>query len=99
MQIENNKVRELVRALDLDEDAVYAEYSGRGMYGRSCFGIRVGQYDNVNETLLGVALAEVFGSDDAWDIARSMRSDSLGLGSIIYFPGWEIEDAEEFAEV
>lgn len=97
MQIENAKLLELVYALDLDQDAIYPEYSGRGMYGRTCVGIVLDRYTDTNQALLGVALADTFGTDDAWDIARAMRTDSMGLGTIVYFPGWELEDAEEFA--
>lgn len=58
-------------------------YSGRGMYGRSCVGVTLGRNSEVTEFGLGVKLALALG-EDAEDL--DPRTDSMGLGSIIYFP-------------
>ena len=59
-------------------------YSGRGMYGRACLGVAV---DNVGRLLSGI-VHEV-NDDNREEIAeafRGMAMDSLGLGTIVYFP-------------
>lgn len=94
MQLERDDIERLLHDLDLDEDALREDYSGRSMYGRTCFGITLEQYSEINEVALGVALHEVF-DDTAWELARAARFDSMGLGRIVYFPGFEVEAAED----
>lgn len=72
--------QEIAADADLDEDAVYANYSGRGMYGRECLGFTFSS----DSTLLrlGVALHRHFGGD----LPADVRTDSLGCDRIVYFP-------------
>jgi len=67
-------------------------YSGRNMHGRSCIGF-VGQ---ASAFKLGVAFAEVFTADFAYDIGEPI-TDSMGYDTITYFPGLsvEVEDDDE----
>ena len=88
-------------------------YSGRGMFGKECLGVEVDRGSmgsfiaDVIDTLHSrvdssgddeEAEAEV---DDAFDAVaqgfRRMNTDSMGLGSILYFPGvpFEDEDADD----
>lgn len=69
----------------------YLKYSGRGMYGDTC----VGFSGDVNEMLLGLAASQVLGVDDARTLATKARSDSMGMGVIIYFPGVSLESDDE----
>ena len=72
----------LIRALEsLDLSA--RSYSGRGMYGRNCVGVTLGRNSEYTEFGLGVALALALG-EEAADLQA--RTDSMGLGSIVYFP-------------
>ena len=76
------KTEQQVKALiDALEDAGYdpCAYSGRGMYGKECVALRG---DNIN----------------LWEVARSLpedlnvpepRTDSMGLGIVIYWPSYE----------
>lgn len=66
------------------------DYSGRYMYGDKCPAIK--SEDNVAKLLSNIinsVLDEEF-DDDEKDILREMfdnvRTDSLGLGIVIYFP-------------
>ena len=78
---------------DVIENAGYEtrSYSGRGMYGKSCLGV---QTDNVIDTLVDI-LHWAFGEGEDglfYDTAKALRSaktDSMGMGSIIYFPDCE----------
>jgi hypothetical protein len=76
-------------------------YSGRGMYGRNCLGI---DSDSDLGLLVSAMLEYVTDSledDDLHDAVRTiadafrdMRTDSMGLGIIVYFPKikWQHED-------
>lgn len=72
-----------------DED-VRREYSGRAMCGTTCFGIVApGDY----ALILGVALQRVLGEENpetAERLSHAACTDSMGLSTIFYFPGWTI---------
>lgn|SRR5262245_55842800 len=82
----------------LEEDALREDYSGRAMYGATCFGVVC----ELNEMLqFVVALSRNTPDHDemdavVYDLVRSTRSDGMGLSSIWYWPGWAVE-AEEGA--
>lgn len=67
---------------------VYEQYSGRGMYGRQCFGITVPRESGANiGTVLTTIILELV--DAEWDVGPElwkMSYDSLGLDMIYYFP-------------
>ena len=73
---------EILKATDHDVRA----YSGRGMGGNECLGVSVG-------CLIGQFVADVMVAMEAEEIDvvadafRKMREDSLGRGTIVYFPG------------
>lgn len=68
----------------------YPDYSGRGMYGSTCPGITVN--GGMEPFELALALAEYVsetedvGPYELGDILGGSRTDSMGLGYIIYFP-------------
>jgi hypothetical protein len=82
-------------------------YSGRGMFGADCLGVTI-------SCSLGSFIADVMNStldrfsdyDDqpaAGEVAeafRSMRTDSMGHDTIVYFPGipYTVDDAGEDEE-
>jgi hypothetical protein len=79
---------------DLTEDAVYDGYSGRAMYGATCFGI---VHDSPGQLLaffatLGAISEHAYGLDmhDIGRLAQGARQDDLGLSTITYFPGFEL---------
>jgi hypothetical protein len=65
-------------------------YSGRGMQGRECLGVDLPAGADRD---LGRMLAEVIGAmgpgenDIVAGAFRRMRTDALGCGSVVYFPG------------
>lgn len=76
-------------------------YSGRSMYGKECLGVDIGR------SSLGSFIADVIegmesqvGAENREEIAeafRSMSTDSMGLGMIVYFPSvpYEGEGSED----
>jgi hypothetical protein len=70
--------------LDFDE-VVYQGYSGRAMYGATCFGVT---HNGVSELLQFVLACDREGLE--LDFLESARQDDLGLSTITYFPGFEL---------
>lgn len=78
---------------DLDQILDY-DYSGRGMYGRSCIGLRVDSMKQAVQVLVAVAEHD---ADLARLLAEEFTTDSLGMGIIAYFPGVQVADVPEMA--
>ena len=84
------------------ERAVRTDYSGRAMYGDSCFGL---VHDTPGELIRFVFELEeelqLSGRDDRWsdlmdfryEMSRDVRQDSMGLSGITYWPHVRISDA------
>jgi len=70
----------------------HLDYSGRGMFGRTCLGVSI-RYSHLRVASLAEKLGfeESFGDD-------STSVDALGKGLIVYFPGLHL-DAEAQAAV
>jgi hypothetical protein len=91
---------------NIGEHRVRADYSGRGMYGKTCIGVEC-KYGSVDSGAVQFALAMILSGDpdrndlswyevrDAMDEVPESRSDSMGLGQIVYFPGLTIEEGVE----
>ena len=67
-------------AWDIDGE-VYENYSGRGMYGKTCLGITV---ENLEKALFKLGRESADGSFSK-ELER-FETDSLGRSFIIYFP-------------
>lgn len=84
----------LRRALyDADAEASIDEYSGRAMYGAQCLGIVTDR--NPVAVMMRVVLGLWdCGEDDlaVWLAERDCRLDSMGLGTVIYWPGIALPD-------
>lgn len=73
----------------LDEDAVRADYSGRGMYGDTCVGI-VGSPGELTAYVAALAVTlETDGLDWSW--IGSVSQDSMGLDMIWYWRGLTVD--------
>ena len=70
---------------DNADATLYPDYSGRSMYGSQCvgFSVRGGNAES------RVTRAIVRSLDDAFadEMLSALRTDSLGLGVVVYFPG------------
>lgn len=74
------------------EDAYLTfDYSGRFMYGKTCFGI-VGGISEYGRFLVQLASTGPEGEDAAHELAQRVSTDSMGLDSIFYFPGVTISE-------
>lgn len=78
MKNQIKKVEEVAREVD---GRVRTDYSGRGMFGKTCYGIVCA---NINECL------EVAGKHGL----RNARTDNMGKNYIVYWPGITSEMAE-----
>ncbi len=88
------------------EDAGFdaRSYSGRGMYGRKCLSFNLEREENEFDAFLSIAESAqsyVESSDDGFELEdvttyfMGAKSDSMGLGTVIYFPNVEWEELED----
>lgn len=86
--------------IDVDENPPRWGYSGRGMYGKTCFGF-VGNDEDYTNFLF--TLIENNHEDDAHvsdaiqvarEFSRRMHRDNMGYEYIYYFPGITVLDNE-----
>lgn len=98
MQLTVDQVTDITLAADLELSSFTNTYSGRGMYGERCIGWDV---DDLSDApmVLALAFAEFLDPYEARRLAENARTDNMGLGYIIYFPGstcdgW-VEDEED----
>lgn len=61
------------------------DYSGRGMFGRKCFGV-VCDDPLSTAIVLADAIRDTECFNSAYDELGSPRTDSMGLSEILYFP-------------
>lgn len=98
MQIEKSSFQNIAESAGYGE--VRTDYSGRSMYGDTCPAI-VFDWTSVNLAELGVAILEEFvywaeddEKDEAIEKAKSMakmaRTDSMGFGTVVYFPDLDL---------
>jgi hypothetical protein len=84
-----------LEAAGLNEYEITEGYSGRGMYGATCFGVTV---EPSNLRYVYAALGYTMGSAEAADddmetaeaLLRTAAWDSMGRDFIVYFPGWSL---------
>lgn len=87
--------RSAIESFLSEYEEIRSDYSGRGMYGKTCFGIVT---DNLPRTLMEIAAGIVDysdadsgeGVDLVLDLAGVVCVDSMGLSSIVYFPGFDL---------
>jgi hypothetical protein len=83
--ITQEQIDNIVDDLGLDyEEGVYTNYSGRGMYGKTCVGFVLDSTDQI--LALGAALQEHLGT------IPYAAKDSMGYSTIIYFSQLQLED-------
>lgn len=105
MILENEQcqiLRNLVKNELLSDCSISENYSGRGMYGRKCFGIVIDRYTSACAMAFQLAaLLAKEGEEDllGW-LSGNVKEDSMGLGTIVYFPDiqWPENDGEEADE-
>tara|TARA_Y100000034_G_scaffold66233_1_gene79945 strand:+ start:2536 stop:2883 length:348 start_codon:yes stop_codon:yes gene_type:complete len=70
---------------------LYRGYSGRAMYGKTCFGIA---FYTSNDYGYFMAMLACYDEDLAMELGAP-RFDSLGLNVIAYWPNWDTADEDE----
>ena len=74
-----NFKQQLIDALEEHDIEPNLSYSGRGMYGERCVAVHCGGRNNVDEDDVLDAVKDIPG-------AQHPASDSLGLGTVLYWP-------------
>ncbi|UJE15729.1 hypothetical protein SEA_LIGMA_75 [Gordonia phage Ligma] len=95
--IARETIDEIICQLDLDEDQVRPDYSGRGMYGSTCLGFVTGTPTQVAQFTVLLALAanghDPFTEIDPYDLIEAIgdlppsSTDSMGYETITYWRG------------
>jgi hypothetical protein len=95
MEISKKVFQEAAFRADLTEEDIHWDYSGRGMFGRSCPGF-VGSVADfglfmiyLNEELRNTPEDEI-----PFRVARMVTTDSMGYSTIFYFPGLRIVEED-----
>lgn len=101
MELSFEIFEQILETADLfDEDYGFrASYKGRG-WAPEGFGLTVDSSDAMARFLVaaGLVAGELMSGAtegpmfDAMALASAMRTDSMGLGTILYWPGWTITD-------
>jgi hypothetical protein len=73
-----HEIDQLRDIADAYEARVYEGYSGRGMFGKTCWGISCSRSD-ANDVIAAAGECGIYGA----------RTDSLGTGTIVYWPSLE----------
>lgn len=95
---ERNAVRDALKSCDEFIESIRVDYSGRGMYGRECFGIVTDDPFQVVGALSKNLAMDGF-EDLAIDFYCHVCTDSMGMSKIIYFPEIEWGREEESEDV
>lgn len=80
------------------------DYSGRGMFGDTCFGVTCNNIfewiycmiDDINNNFTDEELYNVL--NEFGEMVREAKTDSMGLETILYFPNWSLPEEENTDE-
>lgn len=96
MTISRRLVEDALSNANIHEFNIRDSYSGRAMYGGTCFGVDLETERDSYKFLVALTLLLVNdddeqGEDNAWRLAECATTDSMGCGMILYFPGVKLE--------
>ena len=91
LTIPHDKIDDILDEADVEAD-VRENYSGRGMYGDTCFGLTVDRESEMFKFF--VAAGHILDMEDAMTLASSAHSDNMGRSIIFYFPGVKLSDED-----
>lgn len=91
---------EMVEFSQQDQDYGYnirTDYSGRAMYGKTCVGV---SGDNPMPFIIEcmknfMDMGDTDYASDFFELLQHHKTDSMGCGTIVYFPRWVIETEED----
>ena len=86
-------IREVAEDCDIQ---IHDDYSGRYMYGATCLGLSLeGSASSLFAAFIrGLKNADNHTMEEAAEMFDDMKTDNLGLGTILYFPGWKFDESE-----
>lgn len=103
IQVSKTDILEALTWTGVEDEPNWA-YSGRGMYGGTCFGF-TGTMEDYSYFLLGLVNWFYTQTEDIADsiqlagfFVERVQTDNMGRSTIFYFPGIEVVDDEANAE-
>jgi len=94
VEIEKSLLLGVAADADIEPENLRWDYSGRGMYGRECFGI-VGRMSDYTRFIVALTQWEdgsELAGDYAWELADRVSTDNMAYDTIFYFPGVKVLD-------
>jgi hypothetical protein len=94
-------IKSMLEDLDVFEDEfdIRTDYSGRGMYGKECIGFVTKEAALIPMALTAVLIDTeryaLLDNNIAWSDLTDIRTDSMGLSTIVYFPDWQLDKDED----
>jgi hypothetical protein len=94
MQLSRQDIVTAAENIELSEDDYSIRESYPASYGETCAGVVLPSTGEVTEFMVSLALllAEDGRGEDARELARKTRTDSMGFSTIAYWDGVEITD-------
>lgn len=104
MNITKDDIEQLFANLGQGYDVTWT-YSGRSMYGKQCLAVTLEQYDSPTQFMfqLGFEISELnrdneYPDYDMYELFCSPREDSMGRGSVIYWPSITLDTLDTVEE-
>jgi hypothetical protein len=72
------------------DDVLQLKYSGRGMFGSTCLGLSLASTAEAFKVIAYLAISLNEDGENPDDMLDRVRTVSMGLGVIVYFPGVEV---------
>lgn len=93
MTISNELANILIDSANECDVYLRNDYSGRFMYGATCWGVD-GDYDKVEDFIYTATKKAIkAGLEDEFDdMIKAKQQDQMGLGTIVYFPNYIFDD-------
>lgn len=79
-----------IESAAFDAEAELRSYSGRAMFGQQCLALQIDSIRNLTAFFISLAVDD---QDLAAKLSRDLRTDSLGLGEIAYWPSIGVPDS------
>lgn len=90
---------EMIEVAPEHDQSIRLQYSGRGMYGITCIGISgnnpMAFFIDCAKELLERSSDPAETALEYFDLLSEHRTDSMGRGTILYFPKWSCDDELE----
>ena len=90
-EISTEAFEALTMAVEAHDGSVLPDYSGRGMFGRTCVGFTCNSLGDFARILLALKEEHADELADWLAYGGEVQRDNLGMDTLYYFPGLSVE--------